>query len=179
MSFCFVYGFLSLYKPNFGWGPNNGCCDQDTESVTTITRELSSSFLILASEYAYWFRERAMGEEKERVWERETLICCLSYAPHLGTELATQACTLIGNRTRDPLFYRKTLQPTEPCWPRWGVLLLGFLVQGLCCLRASMPSELLLTGKLWAILLSAALVSEFYRVWYGFTWPKLEVLIIN
>ena len=142
MSFCFVYGFLGLYKPNFGWGPNNGCCDQDTESVTAITRDLSSFFLILASEYAYWLRKRAMEVEKERVWERETLICCLSYAPHLGTELATQACTLIGNRTRDPLFYRKNA-PTN-----WAMLTtVGSPSSWFPCSRALLPQS---KHALWA-----------------------------
>ena len=46
-------------------------------------------------------REGGRGEEHQ--CERETPISCLSYAPHLGTEPATQACALTGNQTSDLL----------------------------------------------------------------------------
>ena len=57
----------------------------------------------------YWFLER----EKYQC-ERETLITCLLYAPQLGMEPATEACTQTENRTRNLLTYRTMLQPTEP-----------------------------------------------------------------
>ena len=80
-------------------------------------------FLILTQGHAYWFQR---GEGRERGRGREhwckggTSICCLSYAPRLGTKPTTKVCALTGNGTCDISVYGLTLQPTEAHWP--GIL---------------------------------------------------------
>ena len=54
-----------------------------------------------------YFLER--GREKER--ERNISVSLPLMHPLLGTWLATQACTLMGNWTGDPLVHKPTLNP--------------------------------------------------------------------
>ena len=70
----------------------------------------SSSLWLILFSYKYFlkifFIFRARGREGDREGEkrrcvRETLISCPSRAPHPGSECATQACALTGNRTSD------------------------------------------------------------------------------
>ena len=55
------------------------------------------------------FRERGM--EGEREGEKHQCVVASCVCPQLGTWPATQACTLTGNKTRDPLVPRLALNP--------------------------------------------------------------------
>ena len=68
---------------------------------------ISPTLFILKILFIYFYREEKGGRKRETDM-RETLIGCLSYAPWLGTEPATQACALTGNPTCDPLLCRTT-----------------------------------------------------------------------
>ena len=92
-----------------GFGPDQGAYSFYSfihsfihSSIYLLTNHRWISLLIL---------EREEGSERNTD-ERET-----SIAPRLGTEPATQACALTGNRLIVPLVYRTTVQPTEPQWP--------------------------------------------------------------
>ena len=57
-------------------------------------------------------------ERKGNIDVRENIEpVAFSYAPCLGTKLATQVYAPAGNQTCDPLVYRRMLQPTETPWP--------------------------------------------------------------
>ena len=79
--------FLSLILPPFNLSENKNI------------------FNLLFKDFIYLFLERLKGGR-----ERETSMCgFFLLAPLLGTWLATQACSLTGNPTGDPLVHRPAL----------------------------------------------------------------------
>ena len=66
-----------------------------------------SLFQVFFKDYIYLFLERGEGKDKER--ERNIHVWLPLAQPLLGTWPATQACSLTGNRTSDPLVHRLVL----------------------------------------------------------------------
>ena len=74
---------------------------------TTQARALLTLFFF--KDFIYLFLEGGEGKEKER--ERSINVWLPLACPPLGTWPATQACTLTGNLTRDPLVHSPGLNP--------------------------------------------------------------------
>ena len=110
--------FLILSNKFFSQRVHCPLCFQ-TSPLPSLSQLYVFKGLFFLSPYPRAFFYYFQGEGKGHVWggergrERETLIGCLPYAPWLGTEPATQACTLTGNWTCNPLVYGMTLQPIE------------------------------------------------------------------
>ena len=87
------------YQLNYFLAGNN----TDFYSLSQFT------FKILFKDLIYVFLEREEGRKQER--ERNINVWLPLTSPLLGTQHATQACALTGNRTSDPLVHRPALNP--------------------------------------------------------------------
>ena len=71
-------------------------------------KEFFCILLIFFKDFIYFYIEGKKGRKRGR---KTSVYGCLSHTPQPGTWPTTQACTLIGNQTRDPLVCRPTLSP--------------------------------------------------------------------
>ena len=96
-----------LHSHRFLWGKREG-----GEMCVCV---LTFYFYLLFRRFS--FREgEGREKERERHWcERKTSAGCLWYAPWLGTQPTTQACTDRGSNLW-PFPLRDNAQPTEPHW---------------------------------------------------------------
>ena len=104
--------FNILSNSHVGGSAWSEWCRLSFLSSWVLSHILSSSVTFLFfKDFIYLYLERGEGSEKE--WERNINVWLSLVLPLLGAWPATQACTLTGNWTSNPVVHRPALNPLK------------------------------------------------------------------